>query len=284
MEKIDLKDFGKSVLQTIYDLDELQCNQTYALDGVLAEIRELIDLNDKKILESRHTYFQIPNTSPGDYEEHFFELTQGKFALAGIRHINGEKDRPFVQMLLGFLPSDQDLELIKSLASEHFKKFAPKHVSLWLRPSLELSKNLEGKGYSARRYFVADIKAISQLNNPKGYERINLRKVESDLDMHWYKNTYSEFHHEQPELAPWVPMTDIEDLQQCMNDGLLFEAIVDGFRAGMIAARREKLLGQSGVYMTELLLAAPYKGSGLAAALQRKFLDQLDSDIKLGEI
>jgi hypothetical protein len=281
VEYLDQAAFGKSVLQTIYDLGEIQVPTAQALESVLAEIKDLIDLNDPKVLDSRHSYFQIPNTISADYKERFFEVRPGGFALLGIRHVNGEKDQPFVHALLGFDPSDTDLPLIRNIAFTNFKAFSPKHVSFWLRPSAGLAQKLEKKGLAARRYVVGNIMSLSRTAVPAGYERIRLEEMKNASDLKWYERAYAAFHEEQPEMASWVPITECEDLQQCAEDGLLYKVLVDEDRAGLIAGRREALLGLSGIYMAELLLLPPYKGKGLAPALQRKFLGQLDSGIEL---
>jgi hypothetical protein len=97
----------------------------------------------------------------------------------------------------------------------------------------------------------------------------------------WYEGAYSSFHSEHPELVRWVPMTEKEELQRCADEELLFRVLVDGNHAGLIGGRNESLLGSSAVYMTEFLLMRPFKGQGLAAALQRKFLDSLGPKFNL---
>lgn len=281
MKNIEPIRFAETVLETIYDLDKVGFDPSAALKGVLAEVEDLKALNDTKVLKNRHTYFQITKTTPADYEEQFFEVSPGRFVFAGIRHVNGDKTRPFVHMLLGFDPTRIDLSLIEDLAREKFSLFSPKHVSIWLRPSSLLAQELEGKGLAARRYIVGNVKDISGRSVPLGYERIQLLRLIEAPEPQWYQAAYAAFHQMSPDLAAWVPMTDREELQNCVDDGLLYRVLVDGNHAGLIGGRREPLLGRPGVYMTELLLTAPWRGQGLAQALQRNFIDHLSPEIDL---
>lgn len=89
MLNIDLKAFANSVLNTIYDLDEIHLRSDDgsddALSGMLEEIKEFTELNDRNIQQNRYKHFKIPDTAPEDYQERFLEIKPGCFALAGIR-------------------------------------------------------------------------------------------------------------------------------------------------------------------------------------------------------
>lgn len=275
------EEFGNAVLQAIYDLDEIAITPNSALLGILTEINELTGLNSTEIMENRHAHFQILNTSAVDYGERFFEIKPGCWMLTGIRHLSSKKDHPFVHMFLGFIPTLDDLSILKEFARKQFRVFAPKHVSFWLRPSSPLALDLEKNGYAARRYIAGRFSKISKSPLPLGYERITLERMQNAPDNGWYKKAYSDFHTEYPELEQWVPISDSEELQRCADDKLLYQVLVDGNHAGLIGGRNEPLLGSPAVYMTELLLMRPFKGQGLAAALQRKFLDSLESKFEL---
>ena len=282
MTRIEKEEFGKAVLQAIYDLDAIAITPNSALLGILTEIDELDDLNNLETMESRRAHFQIPNTTADDYSERFFEIKPGCRMLAGIRHLSGKKDQPFVHMFLGFIPTSDDLPRLKELALKQFGVFFPKQVSFWLRPSSLLALDLETKGYAARRYIVGRFSKISKRPLPFGYERITLEKMHGAPDSGgWYEKAYSDFHSEYPELERWVPITDSKELQRCADDKLLFRVLVDGNHAGLIGGRNEPLLGSPAVYMTELLLTHPFKGQGFAAALQRKFLDSMAPKFEL---
>jgi hypothetical protein len=279
--KQEIESFARAALNNLYDLNPLALDSEIAVAGVLSEIRELLYLNSADVLTSRHAHFAVPETTEQDYEERFYELGEGKKVLAGIRHMNASVDLPFVSVYLGFSPSHADLNLIKKFAQENFKKFVPQNVSLELKPSSALTAELEKDIIPAREYFAARIENLRASEKPKGYERIELRRLHTDIDYVWYLKAYADFHLQNPELKHWVPVTEQEELEKCASDGLLFQAIVDGKVAGLIGARSEALLGVPAVYMTELLLTSDFKKQDLAVALQRKFVDSLGPEFQL---
>ena len=67
----------------------------------------------------------------------------------------------------------------------------------------------------------------------------------------------------------------VEELQACLEQGLLFDAPVDWEWAGVVAAREEPFFGRDGYLVVEELLAAPYRGRGLGACLQRHLIERL---------
>jgi len=268
------EEFAKLALPVVYDLERLGISEEIALLALAAEVEELDGLNCLGVTGSRHSHFQIPQTTSDDYRERFFEIQPGKTVLAGIRHLSGDRDQPFVSLLLGFVPTTTDLPLLQEFAAKDFAKFSPKRISFWLRPSAPLAIELEAKGMASRRYIVGRLADIRQSSLLKGHERISLSQT-SELDYAWYEKAYADFHAENPELKKWVPITEKEELQRCAEEGLLYQVSMDGENAGLIGGRSEPLLGTPAVYMTELLLTRSFKGQGLAPALQRKFLDSV---------
>ena len=273
-------EFASSAIDCLYDLDAIDVSKDVAILSVKAEIEDLLRLNDEKTLKKRFEYFSIPGTQPEDFKESFYELGHGKNVLAGIRHKSGSKDQPFVHTLLDFVPTSADIVILKDFAAKKFHKFTPKHLSIWMRPSLKIDlSKYEVK--QSRQYVVGSIAKIRNMAKPVGYEKITLEKVTTDFDYDWYTEAYTEFHQQRPDLKDWVPITDREDIDRCISDQLLFKVFVDDLPAGLIGGQNESLLGMSSVYMTELLLISKFKGQGLAVALQRKFIDELPNSMDL---
>lgn len=147
-------------------------NEGAALLAVDAEIEELLSLNQPEILGKRHSYFRVPGTVPESYEERFFELGSERLILAGICHFNGEKEQPFVHVLLGFEPNLKELEALKEFSQRQFHLFRPKLVSFSLRPSSPMAILLEERGVAAQRYFAGKIAEISRRTRPASCERV----------------------------------------------------------------------------------------------------------------
>jgi hypothetical protein len=274
--------FARCALDAQFDLDPLGVQPQEAFGSIESEISGLLELNDPKMQADRWSYFDIPGTTPADYSEKVYEIQDGKKLIAGIRHLSGAKSHPFVHTFLSFIPSASDLAELKEFAATNFRVFTPRDVSFSVKTSAEAHLASLGNITFARRYVAGRISTIKAMPRPHEYGRISLEGAISEADFFaWYEAAYQEFHREQPQLRAWVPMTSLQDLRNCSEQGLLFIAKIAGQRAGLIAAQREPLLGLTGAYMTELLLLTPFKGKGLAPALQRKFVDELSSDIEM---
>ncbi|MBK7758715.1 MAG: hypothetical protein IPI35_20425 [Deltaproteobacteria bacterium] len=74
-----------------------------------------------------------------------------------------------------------------------------------------------------------------------------------------------------PEL--WLP--DEATFRELVDGGHAYDAHVDGQWAGFIAARAETFIGNDGWIVHEELLDAPFRGRGLAPALQRALVERL---------
>lgn len=273
-------EFANSAIDCLYDLDAIDVSKDVAILSVKSEIEDLLKLNDEKTLKKRFDYFSILGTKPEDFKESFYELGHGKKVLAGIRHKSGLKDQPFVHTVLDFVPTSTEIGLLSEFAAKQFHKFKPKHLSIWMRPSLKIDlSKYEVK--QSRQYVVGSVAKIRNMVKPVGYEKIALERVTTDFDYNWYSEAYAEFHQQRPDLKDWVPITDREDIDRCISDQLLFKVFVDDLHAGLIGGQNESLLGMSSVYMTELLLISKFKGQGLAVALQRKFIDEVPKSVDL---
>lgn len=255
---MDPANFAELALPVAYDPAAISLNAGAAM---LTEVNELLELNDLEWREKRSQHF---GGSPESYREEFYHLSVGP-ALAGIRHLGGDREEAFVHFLLGFFPCARDLEELKALAQNQFAAFAPKSFSIWLRPGASGLPPPLRMG----RIFLAG-RRIELLGNsrPAHYERVELR--EQPLDYAWYEKIHEEFHLAEPGQKNWVPITDREELERSK----LAHIWVDGTLAGIIAAEEKPFLGEPGLYFSEFLLTNEWKGRGLAAAVQRKFIER----------
>jgi hypothetical protein len=72
-----------------------------------------------------------------------------------------------------------------------------------------------------------------------------------------------------------VGAAEADELQACLDQGLLFDAHVDWDWAGAIAGREEAFFGVDGVLVVEEILTAPFRGRGLGVCLQRQLIERL---------
>ncbi len=277
MLNLNSKKFAENAADCLYDLKSLDIPKENAIASIHEEIENLLSLNEHETLVGRHSHFNIPGTEIQDYEEHFYEIDSGKNILAGIRHKGGDIQMPFVHTLMGFDPTNSDIIDIIKFSRQQFKKFNPRFVSIWIKPSLKIDFS-KVTATQSRQYVVGSISEIKKMKKPANFDIIKIEKVTSGFDFDWYTKAYAEFHEKQPNLKTWVPITDNEDIERAITDQLMYRVLVNEKLAGIIAAHDQPLLNKKSAYMVELLLTNRFKNQGLAPAFQRKFIETLSND------
>jgi hypothetical protein len=86
-----------------------------------------------------------------------------------------------------------------------------------------------------------------------------------------YKALYEAMYVERPELAGAVRTESKDSLAYCLDHGYLYEIIVDGRWAGVIAAKRKVIAGACGMFMVEIVLAPEVRGLGLGPFVHQQF-------------
>ncbi|CAN5710822.1 hypothetical protein BH10BDE1_BH10BDE1_03250 [soil metagenome] len=276
-----LQQFARDAAGVLYDFDRIGVSREMANAAVELEIQDLLKLNAIETKAKRCKHFAVEGVSESDYSENFYRLNDGRLVLAGIRHLAGSKDEPFAHFVVSFVPDESDLKTLVQFARETFAMFRPKQISFSVSTATSVIDTLGQNLRASRNHVVGRVADIRKRDHPKFCQSIQLEPLQSTENFGWYDRAYEAFHLAQPELKSWVPITDREDLEACARDGLLFEVKIDGARAGLIAAEKSPLLGLVGAYMTEFLLLAPFKGRGLAPALQRLFVEKLPGDVEL---
>lgn len=273
--------YAQAALRTLWDCDTFGVDSRLALIGFAHEIAELLNLNDESTLKRRHAYFSVPHTTAGDFEECFLEIKPGCMALAGIRHVNSEKDKPFVHMMLGFEPTFGDLDKLRGVASKDFRPFGPLYLSFDLRPSLPLALDLQRGGFAGKSYMVGGIQTQSQISQSLGCGLVEFKKVAAESIWNWFESEYAKLHAENPEIMSWVPGSDFESLRSAEIEGLLLAAYVDGVQAGVIAGCRVPILGTPSLLISEILVSSCLRGQGLGCDLQRKLIESLAGSVQM---
>lgn len=242
--------------QYIYQLDDYPESAVHK--QIELELEEILDLNEEQVLVKRLAYIGIG--SQEDYLNKIIETSEG-IVLAGIRHMNGNPEKPFIQMWPGFLISD--LSVVVRQVCAHFDVFRPIAVHFWTRP--------DSNRYAAN---VIQQRFIGKLDE--------LLTFDSDLVIpedyfNWYEQQYKDFHTSRPDLTDRVPMNPKEDMDRCLVQGLLFQMMSDELIAGLIAGENETFLGEKSVYLDEILIAGDFRGKGLGVRMLGSFVKRLDA-------
>jgi hypothetical protein len=268
---MDITNFATRSLSVVYDLAPLNLSSAQALPGYAKEIEEFLELNDPAVKANRAAHF---GADPEDFAEKFYDLAPGP-VLAGLRHLNANREKPFVFILPGFAVQPKHLPLLQDFARGFAQQ--PKSFSLWLKP--QAVTPLAASSASSRlgqQVWAGHKEKILEGPAPLGNDRVTLKK--QPLDYAWYEKVYAELHQEKPELADYIPLSAPEDLEEALH------VYVDEEFAGLIAGQDWPLLGQPGTYFTEILLLKKFRGQGLAPALQRKYIAAKGREIIWGTI
>lgn len=193
--------------------------------------------------------------------DRWLPLDSGGHVLAGPRWLGLDPDLPFV----GVSASDRvlrpaDTDALRDVARRHFSGFAPGFVLLraadpvgtWPGALPEMRHVVGVLGELRRRPLPAELTAVARtdLEHYGRYVAIHEAHVARD-----------------PRHARRSRVESEEDLQALADRGLLFDVLVDGSWAGVLAGEPEARWGARGATVVELLLDHPFRGRGLGAHL-----------------
>ncbi len=240
-----------------------------------AEVRRVFD---DDLAEEYRASCPLPGTTAADFRNRWLDLPGVGHALAGIRFERGDLARPFLDVIVTTEPprtTDEYRGLNEPLA-RHFTPFGPRYVQHFVPSHVALDLAALGGGAAwKQRFLAAPIAAMQQLPIPPGYERVALT-VPPNLDFYpLYAAVYDDLHAERPAHRDYAWAETRDDLADYAADGALFEVLVDGRWAGVVAGIRNEEQGVRGFVVAEIVLSRAFRGQGLGAAVQRRFVEAL---------
>lgn len=273
MNIFDKTKLANSILSESYDLSVISpIDEGTALQEVLGDIDKLLELNSLENREARCKYFKIPGTTVDSYKEGVFEFNSSCFFLAGIRHIGGDPNLPFVNITPNFKVEEDSLREVVEIVNKEFSVFSPRALVFWINPDDE--KNFQNKGVEFSRRYMA--RRISELNFKENSSfQIDLRLMDDDSYFSWYEKEYKIFHQMNSTLENWVRASSKNDLEEYRAQNLLWAAYKNDKIVGLIGAESLPLLGLSGVCIGELLITNKNRGKGYAVPMQKLFLEKV---------
>ncbi len=277
MNETDKQSFAKAILHESYDLSMIApVDENAALAAVMTDMEELLELNKDDTRSGRFNYFNIPNTTVADYSERIFEFDSNRRILAGIRHVGGNRDLPFVNVTANFsLTNNREISEISALVKKEFKVFKPKHFAFWANHELSESNSIT---IPVRRYLAARLSALDLSITDTA---LKVELLTDDSYWQGYQAEYQKFHHTNPELKSWVTASEKDDLERYRLQSLLFKFYYKNQFAGLVGGEVSNLLGLKGLYMGELLIVEQFKGQGLACQMQKLFLQAVAKNFEV---
>lgn len=201
----------------------------------------------------------------------------GAHALTGIRFKGLRPDQPFVELVAtDITPAEPAFASLLAAIQEVWAPLAPRALRLWLG-SHEPAPALPGARVEGdMRTLVAPISELQARPPPPGHDALTLRRC---VDLEFYprfRAAYTAYLDGHPELAAGLYLGSEADLAPVVAEGHVYEAWSGDRWAGLVAAARTTYCGRPGYLVHEELLAAEFRGRGLAPGLQRGLIDHLD--------
>ena len=231
---------------------------------------------------------------PLDWANRRVDLPAGGWAVVGIRFRSLDVTRPFVDVVATTEPPTPDgLATVAAAVLPGFSSFHPLCLRVDAPDPAGLVARLAGDarfgaGCSVDQYVVAGV--VDELRGrPRSpsYDDVALRPGDAAALAERAAEIYAELGRRNPGLRMWATAEDADSLRDCADQGLLFEALLDGEPAGVVAAVRDDAHGMSGFSVEELCLDADVHGRGLASGLVQRLVDELpaaDGDVLWGTI
>ncbi len=234
------------------------------------------------------------SADPLDWSNRRIDLPTGGWAVAGIRFRALDVTRPFVDVVATTEPPTPDgLATVATALLPCFASFDPLCLRVDAPDPAGLTEQVAtderfGPRCSVDQYVVAG--PVAQLRGrPRApsYDVVSLRPGDPAALAARAAAIYTELARRNLDLLMWARAEDAESLAACAGEGLLFEVLLDGEPAGVVAAVRDDAHGMSGFSVEELCLDADRRGRRLAPGVLQRLVDELpagDGDVLWGTI
>jgi len=200
--------------------------------------------------------------------------------LTGIRFKGMNIEMPFVDLVAASFELSDGQRLAETLKviERDYNALKPKWIRIMQWRGEGVSWPTDSAVTPDIAYLASPTSKLKALPPPQGCEILEVRRCQ-DLDFYpVYRREHDAFR-AASSFGQDVPISTREDLARCLEEGLLYEARVEGSWAGLIAAAAESFYGISALCIHEEILCEPLRGKGLGPALQRKMIDAVDKDI-----
>lgn len=215
------------------------------------------------------TELRIPGRSATDFR-HQRVAAGGEIGLAGIRFLNGDPDKPFIDLEAS---TGRVTSQMCRAAFDAFDMFGPRSVRYHL-PGIQPPRLGDGWCPTADQHVVVGY--LSDLVPRDG--SVTLKNADPVEAERWLPQAYAGFPFRSASLAARVAMSDAEQLNDCATTGRLCWWQIEGQRVGLIGVSRTLDHGFDGYLMTEQVVDSPFVGRGSAAVAQGKLITSLRTE------
>lgn len=230
----------------------------------------------------------LPVADPLLWANRRIELESGRWAVTGIRFRGRDVAAPFVDVIATDV--GPDAEGIAELAGvlPHYEPFAPLCLRVHL-PGDARSAALAGPFTAVTDQLVVAGPVARMTGHEPGprSDAVELTRTTPDEAAERVAQIYEEARRTTPSLADWATPADADQLEDADDEGLLFDVVVDGRAAGVVASVREDAYGSTGFVVEEIALDAAHRGRGYGPAVLQHLARRLPasaSDVLWGHV
>lgn len=208
---------------------------------------------------------------PADYQQRFVSFLGGE-ALVGIRFLGGSPEFRFVDLVITRGAEDPDaLAAAGRAALESCAVFAPQAIRV--RQASERTLDPRGWRVEADQHFL--VGRLDELAAADPPQDLSLESVSPEDASAFTREAYAAWAQAEPALAAKVRPSDLDELRDCHQTGVLAYLLVEGQRAGVIGFARSEDAELAGYLVEEEVVALPFRGRRLASAAQRLVIRSL---------
>ncbi|MCO5167450.1 MAG: hypothetical protein M9894_13975 [Planctomycetes bacterium] len=211
----------------------------------------------------------VAGAAPADYLQRVLPVGGGA-VLAGIRFKGGDVVLPFVDLVAWTVDPAGRWREVAAAVRAAFATFSPPRARLHLPAGAAPPPG-------AAPDLLLFAAPLSHLRGPCDWPpgvRVERAAALDDFDR--YTEEMAAWQAQAGPLGREVHAESRGSLEGCVRDGALVTLRVEGRWAGLAAARRGDGWACEGFEVVEELVAAPFRGRGLAPWLQRGLIDALD--------
>lgn len=240
--------------------------------------KSIAQLRDQAALTRYATACPVEGAVPSDYGIRVLELNGAGTILAGIHFFGTDVRRPFANITAADFEIDPDsLPLLRELLGREFAVFRPQRFRIEI--DTEDACLESSPGAEIDQWILAGRRSeIHERRSPAQSERVSLLADPKLESFDAFDFAYRQFLDLSPGTEEWLSLPGREEVTNCASEGAFFRVCIDGEPGGWIAACRNSVGMLSGWVMQNELLQAAHHGHGLAAAMQRAFIEALPGD------
>ncbi len=232
----------------------------------------------------------VEGATPDMYNHRVCDVA-GMQTMMGIRFRGRDRTQPFVDLVRAnvAMTDASQIHAIADWVRDEFAVFKPLKVRFFQPSHLPFPVD-HALVSGDKRVLAAALVDMLSGDKPVGHGRVTLQRVQSMEFYEPYAAAYAAIHRERPWLPSQAEAMAMDQAQDCIQTGFVFEVFVDGVWAGVIGAeRRDNEFGLQGFVVTEMVLNSAARGQGLGCAVQVRLAEALQplgepSDLLYGTI